>query len=170
MPLHGSPQHPADAHTLTPHLVVRQAARAIDFYRRAFGAEEVLRLNGPDGEIVHAELRLGAASLYLNEETAGDEARSPESLGGAPASLHLYVPDVDHAFARAVAAGAIPLTRVADMFWGDRYGTVRDPFGYEWALATRNEALSPEEIRARAQRLFVTAAGAAPAHSTAAAI
>jgi len=153
MPLHRSSQNPPHAMSLTPHLVVRHAAHAIDFYRRAFGAEEVLRLTGVDGEIVHAELRLGAASLYLNEESPGDEARSPESLGGAPASLHLYVEDVDHAFARAVAAGAIPLTRVADMFWGDRYGTVRDPFGYEWALATRNELLSPEEIRARAQRI-----------------
>ena len=163
MPLHGSSKHPAGALTLTPHLVVRNAARAIDFYRRAFGAEEVLRLTGPDGEIVHAELKLGAAALYLNEESPGDEARSPESLGGAPASLHLYVSDVDQAFARAVAAGAIPLTRVADMFWGDRYGTVRDPFGYEWALATRTEELSPEEIRARAQRLLVGAAAEAPA-------
>jgi len=152
MPLHGSSHLPL-AGSLTPHLVVRDAARAIDFYRRAFGAEEVLRLTGIAGEIVHAELRLGAASLYLNEESPGDEARSPESLGGAAASLHLYVEDVDHAFARAVAAGAVPVTRVADMFWGDRYGTVRDPFGYEWALATRNELLSPEEIRARAQRL-----------------
>jgi PhnB protein len=170
MPRHRSSSHPESPLMLTPHLVVRRAARAIDFYRRAFGATEVLRLTGPDGEIVHAELRIGAAALYLNEESPDDESRSPDTLGGAAASLHLYVEDVDRAFDRAVEAGAIPVTRVADMFWGDRYGTVRDPFGYEWALATRNEALSPEEIRARAQRLFVTAAGTAPAHSTAAAI
>src|SRR5690348_1125141 len=157
MSLRGPSKHAGDspAFTLTPHLVVRHAARAIDFYRRAFGAEEVLRLTGADGEIVHAELRLGAASLYLNEESPDDEARSPESLGGTPASLHLYVADVDQAYDRAVAAGAIPLTRVADMFWGDRYGTVRDPFGYEWALATRTEVVSPEEVRARAQRLLL---------------
>jgi len=143
--------------TLTPHLVVRHAALAIDFYRRAFGAEEVLRLTGPENEIVHAEMRIGASSLYLNEESPIDEARSPESLGGAPASLHLYVADVDKAFARAVSAGAIPVTRVADMFWGDRYGSVRDPFGYEWALATHREAVTPAEVRARAKQLFAHA-------------
>jgi len=157
MPLHLKSPKLESPITLTPHLVVRHAARAIDFYRRAFGAEEVLRLTGPDNEIVHAEMRIGLASLYLNEESPGEESRSPESLGGAPASLHLYVADVDQAYARAVSAGAIPVTRVADMFWGDRYGSVRDPFGYEWALATRREAVSPEEIRARAQQLFAAA-------------
>ena len=164
MPLHGPKKAPPPTVSLTPHIVVRNAARAIDFYRRAFGAEEVLRLTGADGEIVHAELKLGAAALYLNEESPGDEARSPESLGGAPASLHRYGEDVDQAFARAVAAGAVPVTRVADMFWGDRYGTVRDPFGYEWALATRTEVLSPEEIRARAQRLLHEHPGGDTAH------
>jgi uncharacterized glyoxalase superfamily protein PhnB len=159
MPPHGHTPNPAQPATLTPHLVVRNAARAIDFYRRAFGAEEVLRLTGVDGEIVHAELHLGTASLYLNEESPGDEARSPESLGGAPASLHLYVEDVDRAYERAMSAGAIPVTRVANMFWGERYGTVRDPFGYEWALATRTEVLSPEEVRARAQRIVAEHAG-----------
>ncbi|MEP7028065.1 MAG: VOC family protein [Candidatus Eisenbacteria bacterium] len=136
------------------HIVVRGAARAIDFYRRAFGAEEILRLTGADGEIAHAELRFGDALLYLNDESRDHDEHSPESLGGAAASLHLYVDDVDAAYARAVAAGAVPRLRVADMFWGERYGTVRDPFGYEWALATRTEVLSPAEIRARAQRLI----------------
>ena len=144
---------PQGYHTATPYLTVDDGERAIDFYRRAFGAEEVLRLTGPDGEIAHAELRFGDALLYLNEESRDDDAHSPESLGGAAASLHLYVPDVDSAYARAVSAGAIPRTRVDDMFWGERYGTVRDPFGHEWALATRTETLSPAEIRARAQQL-----------------
>jgi uncharacterized glyoxalase superfamily protein PhnB len=153
MPPHGQKPKPGVATTLTPHLVVRDAARAIDFYRRAFGAEEVLRLCGPDGEIAHAELRLGEASLYLNEEAREEQELSPESLGGAAVSLHLYVPDVDVAYARAVSAGAMPRARVEDMFWGERYGTVRDPFGHEWALATRTEKLSPDEIRARAQQL-----------------
>ena len=158
MPPRGVTSHPGVPTMLTPHIVVRRAARAIDFYRRAFGAEEVLRLTGPDGAIAHAELRFGDALLYLNEESRVDDEHSPESLGGAAASLHLYVPDVDAAYARAVSAGAIPRTRVSDMFWGERYGTVRDPFGHEWALATRIESLSPAEIRARAQQL-VDAAG-----------
>ena len=144
---------PAGYHSLTPYMTVRDASAAIDFYRRAFGAEEVLRLTGSDGAIAHAELRFGDALLYLNEESCDDDEHSPDSLGGAAASLHLYVPDVDAAYARAVSAGAIPRTRVSDMFWGERYGTVRDPFGHEWALATRIETLSPAEIRARAQQL-----------------
>jgi uncharacterized glyoxalase superfamily protein PhnB len=143
---------------LTAHIVVRGAARAIDFYRRAFGAVEELRLVGPDGEIAHAELRFGDALLYLNEESPDLDERSPESLGGAAASLHLYVPNVDAAYARAVSAGAIPRTRVEDMFWGERYGTVRDPFGYEWALATRTEILTAAEVRERAQRLLEASA------------
>jgi PhnB protein len=153
MPPHGVSKHPGVPSTLTPHIVVRGAERAIDFYRRAFGAEEVLRLAGPDGEIAHAELRFGDALLYLNEESLADNEPSPDWLGGAAASLHLYVPDVDAAYDRALAAGALPRTRVEDMFWGERYGSVRDPFGHEWALATRVETLSPEEIRERAQRL-----------------
>ena len=163
MPPHGL-QHPQGIPSkLTAHIVVRRAERAIDFYRRAFGAEEVLRLNGPDGEIAHAELRFGDTLLYLNEEARDQDEHSPESLGGAAASLHLYVDDVDAAYARAVSAGAIPRTRVEDMFWGERYGTVRDPFGYEWALAQRVEALTPAEIRARAQRLMDASAAAPPA-------
>jgi PhnB protein len=153
MPPHGVKSQPAVATSLTPHIVVRDAARAIDFYRRAFGAEEVLRLSGPEGEIAHAELRIGEATLYLNEEAREENELSPESLGGAAVSLQLYVPDVDAAYARAVSAGAIPRRRVEDMFWGERYGSVRDPFGHEWAIATKTEKLSPEEIRARAQQL-----------------
>jgi len=158
MPPHGSLHHQGVPSTLTAHIVVRGAARAIDFYRRAFGAVEELRLTGPDGEIAHAELRFGDALLYLNEESPDLDERSPESLGGAAASLHLYVEDADAAFARAVSAGAIPRLRVEDMFWGERYGTVRDPFGYEWALATRTEVLTASEIRARAQRLVESSA------------
>ena len=154
MPLHGRTPIPGVPNTLTPHIVVRDAARAIDFYRNAFGAQEQLRLNGPDGSIVHAELRFGTALLYLNEESRDDHALAPESLGGAAASLHLFVDDVDKAYARAVRAGATPRTRVADMFWGERYGTVADPFGHEWALATRIEMLTPEEIRRRAQTVM----------------
>ena len=152
---------------MTAHLVVRDAARAIDFYRRAFGAEEVLRLTGLDGEIAHAELRFGDALLYLNEESREQDEFSPDSLGGAPASLHLDVDDVDAAYERALAAGAIPRTRIADMFWGERYGTVRDPFGYEWALATLVEVLSPAEIRQRAQRILDRALNLGPAQGTA---
>jgi PhnB protein len=151
MPNHGQTTKPGVGPTLTPHLVVREAARAIDFYRHAFGAVEQLRLTDPDGTILHAELRIGSALLYLNEESRDDHELAPETLGGAAASLHLFVNDVDKAYERALRAGATPILRVADMFWGERYGTLVDPFGYEWALATRVEALTPEEIRHRAQ-------------------
>ena len=146
---------PEGYHTVTPHLTVRGAARAIDFYARAFGAEELTRMPAPDGErIMHAELRIGDSRVFLNDEFPDMGGRSPEALGGTPASLHLYVEDVERAFARAVAAGAKVHMPLQDMFWGDRYGRLVDPFGHEWSMATRREDLSPDEIGARAATAF----------------
>jgi len=139
-------------HTVTPSLTVRGAARAIEFYKQAFGAKETMRMPGPEGKIMHAELKIGDSVVMLNDEFPDMGTRSPESLGGSPASLFLYVEDVDAAFDRAVKAGAQVAMPVQDMFWGDRFGRVIDPFGHGWAMATHKEDLTPEEIARRAPR------------------
>ena len=143
---------PEGYHTLTPYLIVRGGPRAIDFYRRAFGAVELMRMPAPDGErLMHAEIRIGDSNVMLSDEFPEmGGGRSPTSLGGAGASLFLYVEDVDAAFARAVAAGAKVQMPVQDMFWGDRYGRLEDPFGHVWSLATHKEDLTREEIARRA--------------------
>ena len=142
---------PDGYHTLTPHLVVRGAADAIEFYRRAFGAEELFRMTGPDGRsVLHAEIRIGDSIVMISEEDPNWDCRGPEALGGTPTTLHLYVQNVDAAFARAVEAGARVRMPVADMFWGDRYGQVVDPPGHVWSLATHVKDLSPDEIAAGA--------------------
>lgn len=146
---------PEGCHTVTPHLAVRGADRAIEFYKKAFGAEELMRMPTPDGKtLMHAELRIGDSRIFLSDEFPDMGCRSPQSLGGATSALHLYVEDVDAAFNRAVAAGAQVRMAVADMFWGDRYGKVVDPFGHEWGMATHKEDLTPEEIRKRADAFF----------------
>jgi PhnB protein len=136
--------------TVTPYLTLKGAARAIEFYKRAFGAQEVARMTGPDGEsVMHAELRIGDSVVMLSDELPQMGSRSPETLGGTTGAILLYVPDVDVAFRRAVDAGAKALMAPADMFWGDRFGKLVDPFGHEWAMATHKEDLSPEAIRER---------------------
>lgn len=146
---------PEDFHTITPHLVVRDAAAAVAFYARAFGAEELYRNLAPDGvSIVHSELLLGDSRFFVNEEFPEHGQRSPLAHGGSAVTLHVYVEDVDALFTRAVAAGAETLIDVADQFWGDRYGRLRDPFGHEWSLASRIEDLSPDEIHQRATTIF----------------
>jgi PhnB protein len=136
--------------TVTPYLTLKKAAQAIEFYGRAFGARESARMTGPDGtSVMHAELRIGDSVVMLSDELPQAGPRSPETLGGTSASIFLYVPDVDAAFKRAVAAGATALMPPADMFWGDRFAKLADPFGHEWAMATHVEDLSPEEIRKR---------------------
>jgi PhnB protein len=142
---------PDGYHSLTPYLTVNDAARAIDFYKRAFGAQEVARMDGPGGKIMHAELKFGDSMLMLSDEMPGAGGRSPKSLGGTPVNIFLYVKDVDSTFQQAVAAGAKGEMPVADMFWGDRYGKVTDPFGHSWSLATHKEDVAPEEMRKRAQ-------------------
>ncbi len=138
---------PAGYHSITPSIIVRDAAQAIEFYARAFGAEEVSRMAGPGGTIVHAEIRIGDSVVMLGEENAQWGTRSPLSTNGNPGSLHLYVEDADAAFAQAVSAGATVRAPLEDAFWGDRYGKVTDPFGHEWGLATRMKEMSPEEMQ-----------------------
>jgi PhnB protein len=146
---------PRGYHTVTPHLTVRGAADAIDFYRRAFGARERGRMPLPDGKtIMHAELQIGNSIVFLADEFPDMGCRAPQTLGGATGTLHLYVKDVDRAFQRAVAAGAEVRMPVTDMFWGDRYAKVADPFGHEWGLATHKEDLSAREIGRRAEAFF----------------
>ena len=142
---------PEGHHTITPYLVVRDAARAIDYYKRAFGAKERGRMDGPDGKVMHAEIQIGNSILMLSDEFPMGKCRSPQSLGGATASVFLYVEDVDSSFQRAVDAGGTVELPVTDQFWGDRYGVLTDPFGHQWALATRKEDLTAEEIRKRGE-------------------
>jgi len=137
---------PAGYHSVTPAIVVRDAAAAIDFYKRAFGAEEINRMAGPDGSIMHAEIRVGDSVVMLGEENEQWGTRSPLSLGGVHGSLHIYVADADASFDRAIQAGATVRYPLEDAFWGDRYGKVTDPFGHEWGLATRVKELSPAEM------------------------
>jgi PhnB protein len=141
---------PKGFHTVTPYLVVTDSARAIDFYKRAFGAEELLRVDGPDGKVAHAEIKIGDSIIMMSDEMPG-WSRSPQSLGGTAVNIFLYVKDVDQVFNQAVAAGAGITMPVSDMFWGDRYGQVTDPFGHSWSLATHKEDVLPEELRERAK-------------------
>ena len=130
-----------------PYLCVEGVNRLLDFTKQVFGAQEKECMKTPDGKVMHAELVIGESRLMLGEENPAWPAfKSAETLGGSPISLHLYVPDVDAAFERAVEAGAQVEMPIADMFWGDRYGKVRDPFGMVWGLATRTKELSPDEI------------------------
>jgi PhnB protein len=138
---------PEGFHTLTPHLVVRGADRAIEFYKTAFGAEGKACMPGPDGKVMHAELKIGDSMLMLGEEFPQMNCRSPQALGGSPVSLHLYVRNVDAAFDKAVKAGAKAQMPPADMFWGDRFAKIVDPFGHEWSLATHVKDLSPDEMK-----------------------
>ena len=141
---------PEDFHTITPQLVVKGVAEAIDWYTKALGANELLRNLAQDGKsIMHSELLLGDSRFFVVDEFPGSMA-SPASLGGTSITLHLYVQDVDALFGRAVAAGATVLMPVADQFWGDRYGILKDPFGHRWSMASRIEDLSPKALQARA--------------------
>ncbi len=135
--------------SVTPYLIVRGAARAIDFYKQAFGATELMRFPMPDGRVGHAEIKIGNAPVMLADEFPEMGVRSPESIGGSATGLLLYVEDVDAQFQQAVAAGATVERPVKDQFYGDRSGTVIDPFGHKWTLATHKEDVSLEEMRRR---------------------
>ena len=141
---------PEGYHAVTPYLIARNASAAIEFYKKAFGAEEVYRLAMPDGRVGHAELRIGGSVVMLADEFPEMGAKSPAALGGTPVSLLLYVADSDAVAAGAVAAGAKVKRPVVDQFYGDRSGTFEDPFGHVWTIATRKENLTPEEIGRRA--------------------
>jgi PhnB protein len=146
---------PEGCHSVTPYLIIQDAARALDFYKTAFGATEVCRMNGPDGQrVMHAEIKLGDSHIYLCDEFPNMGARSPKALGGSPVSIHLYTEDVDALHDRAVKAGATSKMPPANMFWGDRFAKLVDPFGHEWALATHVEDVTPEEMDKRAQAEF----------------
>ncbi|MCO6441193.1 MAG: VOC family protein [Nitrococcus mobilis] len=142
---------PAGMHSLTPHLICRDANAAMDFYIKAFGATEGGRVRGPDGKLMHGHLRIGDSVLMLVDENPDWGMHSPLSLNGSPVTMYLYVDDVDATIARAVAAGARVTMPAEEMFRGDRYGKLVDPFGHEWSVATHIRDVSPEEIQAAAK-------------------
>ena len=142
---------PEGYHSLTPYLAVEDASKAIDFYKEAFGAEETIRMPGPDGSVAHAELQIGDSKLMLSDPFPHSNVRPPSERGGATASIFMYVDDVDATFEQAQRAGATVVSELEDMFWGDRFGTVADPFGHSWAMATQKEDLSEEEIAERSK-------------------
>jgi PhnB protein len=137
---------PDGYHTVTPYLIVKDAAGAIDFYKKAFGAQELMRFPGPGGKVGHAEIRVGDSRVMLADEHPQMGAVSPQSLGGTPVGLCLYVKDVDALAKQAIAAGAKVLRPVQDQFYGDRSGTLEDPFGHKWTIATHKEDVSHEEM------------------------
>ena len=146
---------PEGYHSITPYLVVKDAAQAIDFYKRAFGAQEVDRMPGPGGTgVMHAEIKIGDSRVMLSDEFPGAGCASPQSLGGTTCQLFIYVPDVDSAYQQAISAGATSTMAVSDMFWGDRYGKLSDPFGHQWGLATHKEDVSPQEMKKRSEAFF----------------
>lgn len=149
---------PEGFHAVTPHLTLKNAKQAIDFYKKAFNAEVLGLFPSPDGQgTMHAQIRIGDSMLMMGDEMPNQECKSAETLGTSPVSLYLYVPNVDATFRQAVAAGAAVVMPVADAFWGDRCGTLKDPFGYSWTIATHNRDLTPEQIQEGAQEFFAKA-------------
>jgi PhnB protein len=141
---------PEGYHTATPYLIIKDAAKAIEFYKKAFGAKEMMRMSQPDGRIGHAEIKIGNSPIMLADEFPEMGARSPQSLGGSPVSILLYVEDVDAFAEQAVAAGTKVVRPVKDQFYGDRSGSFEDPFGHQWHIATHVEDVAPDELRKRA--------------------
>jgi len=142
---------PTGYHSLTPYLVVNDGSKAIEFYKQAFGAKEINRMAGPGGKIGHAEVKIGDSIMMLSDEMPGSGNRSAQSLGGSPVSIFMYVENIDSAFDQAVKAGAKADMPPQDMFWGDRFGKLTDPFGHQWALATHVEDVAPQEMEKRAK-------------------
>ena len=145
---------PAGYHSITPHLVCRGAAKAIDFYKKAFGAKEQLRMSAPDGSIAHAEIAIGDSMVMLGDEAPQMGASAPETVGGTPVHIFIYTPNVDKLYAQAIAAGATGNQPPTDMFWGDRYAKLSDPFGHKWSMATHIEDVSPKEMDKRMAAAF----------------
>lgn len=155
-----NPKTPPDGyHTFTPYLIIKGAARAIDFYKQVSGATERMRMGGPNGKIGHAEIQIGDSAIMLADGCPEMGAKDPETFGGSPVMLHLYVPDVDATFAKAVAAGAKVMRPIQNQFYGDRSGMMVDPFGHIWNLSTHIEDVSPEEMNKRAAALFAEKGG-----------
>ena len=145
---------PEGYHAVTPYLIINDAARAIDFYKKVFGATEVMRMADPSGKVGHAEIQIGNSRIMLADEHPEMGHRSPQSLGGSPVGLHLYLKDVDGTVQKAVAAGAKLERPVMDQFYGDRSGQIRDPFGHVWTVSTHTEDVPPEEMERRAAAAF----------------
>jgi uncharacterized glyoxalase superfamily protein PhnB len=137
---------PEGMHSLTPHLVCANASEAIEFYKQAFGATELFRMPTPEGKIGHAQIKIGDSVVMLTDETPKQNMLGPKALKGTPVSLYLYVENADQVFEQAVAAGAAAVAPIADMFWGDRWGLVEDPFGHQWHIATHTRDVSPEDM------------------------
>jgi uncharacterized glyoxalase superfamily protein PhnB len=152
---------PEGRNTVTPFIVVREAAKAIDFYVKAFGAQEVFRMSGPDGKIMYAHIKIGDSSICISDESpqCGD-VKSPQTLGAVSSSLYVYVQDTDAAHKRAIDAGCENKMPPTDMFWGDRFSSVKDPFGHQWSLATHVEDVSFEEMTKRQEAFCAQMAGA----------
>jgi PhnB protein len=142
---------PDGYHTATPYLTLDDAAAAIAYYEKAFGAKERVRMDTPDGKVGHAELEIGDSFVMLSDEFPQGSTRSPRELGGTSAGVFMYVEDVDAVVKRAVDAGATVTMEVADQFWGDRFGSIRDPFGHSWSIATHVEDVTPEQVAERAR-------------------
>jgi len=148
---------PEGFHAVTPHLVVRGAGEAIEYYKKAFGAVERFRMLGPDGKsIMHAELMIGDSIIFLCDEFPNMETKSPATLHGSPVTIHLYVEDVDAVFNRALSEGGKAAMPLQDMFWGDRFGEIEDPFGHHWSIASHVEDVAPEEIERRGAEAFAS--------------
>ena len=143
---------PAGYHSVTPYLVLEGAAKAIEFYKQAFDAKELMRMPAPEDKIAHAEIKIGDSPVMLAD--ASDEFKGPRAFGGTPVSLMIYVEDVDRIFGQALAAGAVQLRPLADQFYGDRTGTLADPFGHVWTVATHVEDVSPEEMNRRMAKMM----------------
>jgi PhnB protein len=154
---------PEGYHSVTPYLTVDDGARAIDFYKKVFGATEIMRMNGPDGKIGHAEVRIGDSIVMLGAPSANSGLRTPQSLNASTVSIFVYLEDVDSVFNRAVSSGAKEVQKPENMFWGDRYGRLTDPFGHSWSLATHIEDVTPEEMGRRTQEAAAKAAQRAQA-------
>ena len=142
---------PEGYHTITPYLAVKDAAEAIDYYKQAFGAKERVRMDAPDGKIGHAELEIGDSLVMLSDPFPQSSTTPPKELGGTTSSIFMYVEDVDAVVKRAIDAGATITMEVADQFWGDRFGSVTDPFGHVWSIATHIEDVPPDEMAERAK-------------------
>ena len=144
---------PDGMHSITPHLVCAGAADAIEFYKKAFGAVETTRMPGPDGKLLHAAIRIGDSTVMLTDEFPDWKSFGPKSLKGTAVTIHLYVDDADAVAARAVAAGATVVMPMDDMFWGDRYGILEDPFGHRWSIGTHVRDVTPAEMQQAMQKM-----------------
>ncbi|HEX8816897.1 MAG TPA: VOC family protein [Terriglobales bacterium] len=158
---------PPGFHTVTASLTVKDSAAAIDYYKKALGAEEIMRMASPDGKITHAELKIGDSIIFLNDEIPGWGSKAPETLSGVTGSIYLYVEDADKSFERAVGAGAKVVMPVMDMFWGDRLGSFVDPFGHAWAVSTHTQDMTEEEMEQGAKAFHAQMAQMAQQKKTA---